>query len=177
MRNLLFMSVIGLAVSLAAPTSAHIPSECHPHLREFLKLRQEKWDMQKKVVETHIEILEDRKDLVFDRIQDYINVGGRIQPRLKAAIPSLEESDITIEVLSKKILENEHQMEDRITELLDSHIRIHAFDRTGPTAALTKWMTCLKEFEYTSDPRHGDWPPGYEEMPLLLEDIRAFKTK
>ena len=122
MRVILLASVIGLAVSLATPARAHLPSQCDPHLREYIKLEAEKGEMIEHAIIERMRILEQKKDLIIDHMRR-----------------TIEGTTITEEEMAKAIETREFDTSSLFLEAI-------LFDSQNPTRVLTQWMNCLAGF-------------------------------
>ena len=176
MRNLLFVSVIGLVVAAAQPAMGHTLTPCNPHLEELSRLRAEKTEMQKTALIRTQELWERKRDLALKEINQYIEEGAILNSRLHDVNDVLKESNLVVQIKDKEIEEEHEDLERQTIELMEFYRDVFLFDSTGPTRAFTRWVNYLVDLRDRHQDRQ-DWPPGYEEMPLLLEEIRAFQSR
>ena len=180
MRTILLIGVIGFVFNLTLPAGAHFPIPCKSHLEKLVKLNSEKAEKQKAAIVESIELLERKRDLSLGEISHYIHEDNREAFKLKLRLESLntqlEEDNLIVQVMDRDIVKEREKLEKQTEELLRRYQGIFLFDSTGPGRTLTAWMNCLTDLREQHS-EQAEWPPGYEEMPLLLEDIRAFITK
>lgn len=154
MRALLMAFSTLAAVSLAAtPAAAHVPSQCHPELREFMALQAEKFDRIAAVVTERQAELKKTRDAIFDEMTRMVAEG-------------METGQITTQ-----------EVDTDITDYSVKHYDIFVFDKTIVSSSLANWLNCLADHPINPTPEYDDLPPGYEALGPLLEDMREFANR
>lgn len=175
-RTVLLIGAISLTTVIALPAWGHSLAPCNSHGRELSKLLTEKAEMGKEALLRTQKLLELKQDLAVKEIMFYLEEGYEFIVRMKEANDILEESNLIVEVKDRNIQRRQEHLEQQTQKLISFYGDVLAFDSTGPTRALITWMNCLADLRKQHLDR-VEWPPGYEEMPLLLEEMRAFQSR
>lgn len=165
-----------ILVGMSVSAKSHSISSCNSHGEKLSELLLEKAELNKEALIRTRQLLEMKQDLAVEEVKYFVEDGYDYTIRMKELNKDLEEDNLIVEIKNRNVQRRQEHLDYLTNDLLNFYRHVFLFESALPLRTFTAWLNCLSDLR-EQHVAQTEWPPGYEEMPLLLREMRRFQAQ